>query len=242
MIDKKSHVPIYIQIEEEIKRKIFLGEYKEGEAIPSERHLTEIFDVSRMTVRQSINNLVSSGLLYREKGRGTFVSSPKLEQSLNSLTSFTEDMLSRGYKPSSKIINFEKLIPPNEIAKDLLLDEGEEVYFVMRIRNADEIPMAIERTYIPVKLFPNLDEEKLDGSFYRLVEMDYGYKIGHAMQQLEAALVKKEDRKYLQLNETAVVLMMKRMSYLSDNRPFELVQSSYRADRYKFYNQIKRWL
>ena len=242
MIDKMSHVPIYVQIEEEIKHKILLGEYQEGEAIPSERDLTEIFNVSRMTVRQAINNLVTSGLLYREKGRGTFVSSPKLEQSLNSLTSFTEDMLSRGYKPSSKILVFEKHIPSNEIAKDLLLDEGEEVYLVMRIRNADEIPMAIERTYIPVKLFPNLDEEKLDGSFYRLVEMDYGYKIGHAIQELEAALVKKEDRKYLQLKEKAVVLVMKRMSYLSDNRPFELVLSSYRADRYKFYNRIQRWL
>ena len=160
MIDKKSHVPIYVQIEEELKKKIFHGEYKKGEAIPSERYLTEMFDVSRMTVRQAITNLVTSGLLYREKGRGTFVSTPKFEQSLNSLTSFTEDMISRGLTPSSKIIKFEKQVPSIDIAEDLSLEVGEEVYFVMRIRNADEKPMAIERTYIPVKLFPNLNEAK----------------------------------------------------------------------------------
>lgn len=240
MIDKKSHIPIYVQIEEELKKKIALGEYKQGEAIPSERYLTEIFDVSRMTVRQAITNLVTSGLLYREKGRGTFVSSPKLEQSLNSLTSFTEDMIARGFTPSSKIIKFEKQVPSLDIAKDLALEVGEEVYFVMRIRNADEKPMAIERTYIPVKLFPNLNEVKLDGSLYRLVETDYGLRIGHAIQQMEASLVNKEDRKFLQLEENAVVLIMKRLSYLSNNQPFELVQSAYRADRYKFYNRIQR--
>ena len=240
VIDKKSHVPIYVQIEEELKKKIFHGEYKEGEAIPSERYLTEMFDVSRMTVRQAITNLVTSGLLYREKGRGTFVSTPKFEQSLNSLTSFTEDMISRGLTPSSKIIKFEKQVPSVNIAEDLSLEVGEEVYFIMRIRNADEKPMAIERTYIPVKLFPNLQEEKLDGSLYRLVEKNYGLKIGHAIQQMEASHVNTEDRKYLQLEENAVVLIMKRMSYLSNNQPFELVQSAYRADRYKFYNRIQR--
>ena len=240
MINKKSHVPIYVQIEEELKERIFNGEYKEGEAIPSERYLTEMFNVSRMTVRQAITNLVTSGLLYREKGRGTFVSSPKLEQSLNSLTSFTEEMIARGFTPSSKIIKFEKQIPSNEIAEELSLEAGEEIYFVMRIRNADEKPMAIERMYIPVNLFPNLSEKQLDGSLYRLVEVDYGLKIGHAIQQMEATLVNKEDRKYLQLEENAVVLIMKRMSYLSNNQPFELVQSAYRADRYKFYNRVQR--
>ena len=170
----------------------------------------------------------------------TYVSSPKLEQSLNSLTSFTEEMIARGFTPSSKIIKFEKQIPSNEIAEELSLEAGEEIYFVMRIRNADEKPMAIERMYIPVNLFPNLSEKQLDGSLYRLVEVDYGLKIGHAIQQMEATLVNKEDRKYLQLEENAVVLIMKRMSYLSNNQPFELVQSAYRADRYKFYNRVQR--
>lgn len=109
LLEKNSHIPIYIQIEEIIKQRIYLEEYKIGETIPSERELSAQFDVSRMTVRQSITNLVNSGLLYREKGRGTYVANPKLEQPLKGLTSFTEDMRARGMEPSSKVLRFEKL-------------------------------------------------------------------------------------------------------------------------------------
>lgn len=240
LVNKNSHIPIYVQIEEELKRQIYLGEYEVGEPIPSERDLSIKFGVSRMTVRQAITNLVLNGLLYREKGRGTFVSTPKLEQPLNGLTSFTEDMRARGLTPSSKLIKFEKQRPSFDVARDLLLEEGEEVYFIVRIRNADSQPMAIERTYIPLHALPNLTEESFNGSLYRLVEDTYGLKIGNAIQQMEAAIVAKEDSKYLQIEPTAVVLMIKRISYLSDGRPFEVVRSSYRADRYKFISEIQR--
>ncbi|MFJ7950069.1 GntR family transcriptional regulator [Lysinibacillus sp. NPDC096418] len=240
MLDKNSHIPIYVQIEEILKQRIYLEEYKIGENIPSERELSLQFDVSRMTVRQSITNLVNSGLLYREKGRGTYVANPKLEQPLMGLTSFTEDMKARGMEPSSKILRFEKIVPPMDIARDLLLEPGEEVFFVARIRSADSKPMAIERTYIPVKVYPELDEKKIMGSLYALIEAKFHQKIGNAIQQMEAALVSNEDSKYLQINNTAPVLIIKRTSFLADGIPFELVRSIYRADRYKFISEIKR--
>ncbi|MEG0258479.1 MAG: GntR family transcriptional regulator [Lysinibacillus sp.] len=240
MLDKTSHIPIYIQIEEILKKKIYLEEFKIGENIPSERELSLQFDVSRMTVRQSITNLVNSGLLYREKGRGTYVANPKLEQPLMGLTSFTEDMKARGMEPSNKLMRFEKMVPPIDIAGDLLLEPGEEVFFVVRIRNADNKPMAIERTYIPVKVYPELDDKKIMGSLYALIEAQNHQKIGNAIQMMEAAIVAKEDSKYLQLNNTAAVLIIKRISYLADGVPFELVRSTYRADRYKFISEIQR--
>ncbi len=240
LLDKNSHIPIYIQIEEILKQRIYLEDYKIGENIPSERELSVQFDVSRMTVRQSITNLVNSGLLYREKGRGTYVANPKLEQPLMGLTSFTEDMRARGMEPSSKVLRFEKIIPPVDVAGDLLLEPGEEVFFVVRIRNADAKPMAIERTYIPVKVYPELDEKKIMGSLYALIEAKFHQKIGNAIQQMEAAIVAKEDSKCLQINGTAPVLIIKRISYLADGVPFELVRSTYRADRYKFISEIKR--
>lgn len=240
MVNKNSHIPIYVQIEEALKQRIFLGEYDIGEAIPSERDLSDSFGVSRMTVRQAITNLVSNGMLYREKGRGTFVSTPKLEQPLNGLTGFTEDMRARGLTPSSKILKFEVQIPPFDVARELLLEEGEEVYFMVRIRNADNKPMAIERTYIPVSIFPDLNTKLLSGSLYRIVEEQYGLTIGNAMQQMEASHVAKEDSKYLMLEPAAVVLIIKRTSFLSNGQPFELVRSAYRADRYKFISEIQR--
>lgn len=239
VLDKQSHIPMYVQIEEELKRRIKDGEVAVGTAIPSERELTEQFGVSRMTVRQSITNLVNEGLLYREKGRGTFVASLKVEQPLNGLTSFTEDMKARGLTPSNKVIRFEKMLPEPDIAAELQLEPGEEVFTVERIRYANEKPMALERTYLPARLFPALDEQALDGSLYSLIESGQ-QSISHASQRMEAALVRKEEAELLQIAMPAAILIIERISYLTNGTPFEVVRSIYRADRYKFVTEIQR--
>ncbi|MFJ7936410.1 GntR family transcriptional regulator [Sporosarcina sp. NPDC096371] len=239
MLDKQSPVPMYVQIEEHLKRRIVQGEFEVGMAIPSERELTELFDVSRMTVRQSITNLVTEGLLYREKGRGTFVASPKVEQPLSGLTSFTEDMLSRGMEPSTKLVRFKKVVAELDIAQALQLAEGEEVFVVKRIRHADDKPMAIERSYLPVKIVPELNLDAVEGSVYSFIE-NHQLAISHATQSMEATLVKKEDAELLQISVPSAVLLIERMSYLTNGMPFEIVRSMYRADRYKFISEIRR--
>ena len=240
MLDKTSHIPIYVQIEELIKQQIADGKYKQGEMIPSEREFAEMYQVSRMTVRQAITNLVGNGQLYREKGKGTFVTTEKMEQSLNALTSFTEDMLARGLVPTSEVLSFEIIVPPAEIAKELQIAADETVYFITRIRHADNIPMALERTYIPIALFPNLQAHQLTQSLYQIIEQHYGSRLNYADQHIEASIVSNEDRKHLQLAENAVVLIMQRKTFLVDQRPVEFVRSTYRADRYKFHNRIER--
>lgn len=240
MLDKQSPIPIYIQIEEQLKQQIQQGDFSVGTSIPSERELSERFAVSRMTVRQSITNLVNGGLLYREKGRGTFVASPKVEQPLNGLTSFTEDMESRGMVPSSKLIGFEILEPETDVAQELQLSHGDQVYFVERIRFADDKPMAIERTYLPVNRFPDLSEESFQGSLYAVIENQQQLKISHATQRMEAGLVKKEDAGLLHIKPPAAILMIERISFLEGDLPFEVVRSTYRADRYKFTTEIQR--
>ncbi|AQU78360.1 GntR family transcriptional regulator [Planococcus faecalis] len=240
MLDKQSPIPIYSQIEEQLKQQIQQGDFPIGTAIPSERELTERFGVSRMTVRQSITNLVNDGLLYREKGRGTFVASPKVEQPLNGLTSFTEDMKARGMVPSNKIIRFEILVPDIDIAADLRLAAADQVYFIERIRFADDKTMAIERTYLPVDRFPGLQPDLLQGSLYAMIENNQHLKISHATQRMEAGLVKKEDAELLQIKSPAAILMIERISYLAGDVPFEVVRSTYRADRYKFTTDIQR--
>lgn len=240
LLDKHSSTPIYVQIEEYLKKRILTGEFAIGMAIPSERELTDMLGVSRMTVRQSITNLVSEGRLYRERGRGTYVSSPKVEQTLSGLTSFTEDMIGRGMVPSNKLVSFERVIPTLDITQGLQLNEGDEVFVVVRIRYADDMPMAIERGYIPVSLVPELNYQALDGSFYEFIEKNSELKISHATQHMEAVLVKKEDAKLLQVNEPAAVLIIERKSYLTSGLPFEIVRSTYRADRYKFVSEIRR--
>lgn len=240
MLDKESPVPMYVQIEEHLKRSIKQGEFEVGMAIPSERELTEMFDVSRMTVRQSITNLVTMGMLYREKGRGTFVATQKVEQPLNGLTSFTEDMLSRGMEPSAKLISFKRVVAEADIAKALQLVKGEQVFVVKRIRYADQKPMAIERSYLPVKIVPELDLDIVEGSLYSFIEHQKKLKISYALQSMEATLVNKEDAEFLHIGVPAAVIVIERVSFLTDEMPFEIVRSTYRADRYKFISEIRR--
>ena len=231
---------MYAQIEDYLKQRILEGDFPVHAAIPSERELTEMFGVSRMTVRQSVTNLVNEGLLYREKGRGTFIASPKVAHALSGLTSFTEDMILRGLKPSNRLVSFEKVHPPVAIAEDLALRDGEEVFVANRIRYADGEPMAVERTFVPVKLFPELNREILNDSLYSFVEEKKGLKISHATQFIEAALAKEEDAQLLQIEVPSSIVIIKQKSYLTDNTPFEVVESIYRADRYNFMSEIKR--
>lgn len=119
-IDKQSPIPIYYQIMEQLKSQIKNGELQPDAPLPSEREYSEQFGISRMTVRQALSNLVNEGFLYRQKGRGTFVSRPKMEQTLQGLTSFTEDMKSRGMVPSSKLVDYELIDSTAELAGILI--------------------------------------------------------------------------------------------------------------------------
>ncbi|SFF86802.1 GntR family transcriptional regulator [Halobacillus alkaliphilus] len=240
MIDKKSPLPIYYQIEEDIKQRISDGEYQPNDMIPSERILSENYAVSRMTVRQAITNLVNEGVLYREKGRGTFIAENKIEQSLKGLTSFTEDMKTRGMTASSKLLDFEKVTASGEISRKLEIEENAEIYRLQRIRYADQKPMAIETNFLPAAMFPNLKKENVRGSLYDYVEKNKRQKIGKASQIIEATIANEDQSSLLEIPLGSAVLHIERHSFLEDGTPFEVVKSSYRADRYKFSSDITR--
>jgi GntR family transcriptional regulator len=240
MINKNSPVPIYHQLEEYIKRQIENGILQEEAIIPSEREYAETFQISRMTVRQAINNLVSLGYLMRQKGRGTFVNKKKVEQELQGMTSFTEDMLSRGMKPSSSLLSFQIIPAENKIALGLRIDENKSVYKIKRIRLADGAPMALETAYIPVEIVPGLTEENSNLSLYQYIEENLSLSISEATQEIEASIAGSLDAKPLAINEGDPVLLIERISYLENGTPFELVKSTFRADRYRFVHTMKR--
>ncbi len=241
MIDKTSPIPIYYQIEESIKELIDKGDLKPGDAIPSENEYTELFGVSRMTVRQAITNLVNSGYLYRQKGRGTFVAERKIEQTLEGLTSFTEDMKARGMTPGSRLLQFKwRAVSEKTVANALQIPLNEPIYEIRRIRLANQIPMAFETTYLPAKLVNGLTEEIVKESLYHYIETQLGFQIKHATQEIEAAIARDNELDHLEIPEGAPVLLLQRLSYLENDQPLELVKSVYRADRYKFLIDMKR--
>jgi GntR family transcriptional regulator len=239
MIDKTSPLPLYFQIEEAIKQKIDKGEWESGSMISSEREFAENYEVSRMTVRQAINNLVNDGYLTRRKGKGTFVSGKKIEQKLLGLTSFTEDMKARGYKPASKLVSFQTVEANHKLAKALDISQNEEVYEIKRVRLANEIPMAIETTFVPVQLIQLSEIHIKEGSLYSQVE-NAGFHIDYATQSLEASIAREAESEILEIAKGAPVLLIQRQTFLTTGKPLEVVHSVYRGDRYKFMIDMKR--
>ncbi|KMJ58415.1 GntR family transcriptional regulator [Bacillus sp. LL01] len=240
MIDKSSPIPMYYQLESHIKNQITTGMILPGNSIPSEREYAENYGISRMTVRQAINSLVNDGLLYRKKGSGTFVSEKKIEQPLQGLTSFTEDMKKRGLNPTSELIHFE-IIPSNSfISGELNIREYSPVYEIKRIRLADGEPMALETNYLSANLVKGLTEEVVNASIYAYIEEKLNLRIAHADQSIESVKASAEDEKLLQIDKGHPMLYIQRNTYLQDGTPLELVKSVYRGDRYKFQINMNR--
>lgn len=240
MINKNSPLPIYYQLEEIIKDLIEKGNLKPGDLIPSEREFSEKYEISRMTVRQAVNNLVNDGILVRKQGKGTFVAKQKIEQLLKGLTSFSEDMKSRGMEPGTRLIDFKIISASKTIADKLEIDEGGLIYEIKRVRLADRIPMAYEISYLSVDLVRGLNQEIVQGSLYKYVENVLNLKIGYATQILEASNARKIESEILDIQEGTPVLLIQRYSYLDDGKPLEIVKSVYRGDRYKFVVDMER--
>ncbi|MFL0268635.1 GntR family transcriptional regulator [Candidatus Clostridium radicumherbarum] len=234
MVDKNSIVPIYAQLEELIKQKIKEGVYLKGEALPTERELTELFGVSRMTIRQAISNLVYEGVLYRIRGKGAFVSKELIEKKIE-IESFSDDMKKRGLTPSSKVIFFEKITPDEEVRLKLKLREDEKVYFLNRLRLANNEPMAIEYCYLPEKYFPGLTKYNLiECSLYTIMKEEYNVAFNYMKQNIKAINISKKEADMLLGKSKGVGLVSFKIIYNEDENPVEYTKTIYHHERYSF--------
>jgi GntR family transcriptional regulator len=155
-LDRASVVPLYYQIQQGLLADIRTGLLKPGRAVPSEQEISAKLSVSRMTARQALKSLCDMGVVFSERGRGTFVSPLKLEKNLRQVISFTDEMNARGFQPSSVLLSFESISPNREVAAALGVSAKERVLRLKRIRSADQVPMGIECSYLPARLYPGL--------------------------------------------------------------------------------------
>lgn len=240
MLNKNSATPIYAQLEEYIKDNIKNKVYLSGTALPTEREFTELFGVSRMTVRQAISNLVNEGVLYKIKSKGAFVSKEIIEKQLE-IQSFSQDMRGRGHVPGSKLIELTKIIPDEEVRKNLGLADTEEVYFLNRLRLADGEPMAMEYCYIPYKYFPDLNKYNMEHcSLYEIMINDYNLQIGYIKQSLKAVRMYKKEAELLIKKVRGFGLLSVRILYNSYDIPMEYTKTIYHPDRYNFNMVVRK--
>lgn len=242
-LDKNSPLPIYFQIQELFKNKISSGEWKPGDRIPSEQALSEMLDVSRMTIRQALNNLVKESLLSRKRGIGTFVSVKdgiEVEESLKSLKSFSEDIAAIGLKPNNRLLGFSTIEADEYLAEVLAIKIGSELFKIERCRLANELPIAIETTFIPKSLINRIDEQDLNNSLYEYFEVSLGYKIKKATKWIKASLMSNSDSVILEVQENSPALELHQVTFINNDTPIEYVSCIYRADRYRFTIDIER--
>lgn len=240
-IDKRSPIPMYYQIMRQLLEKIQGGAFAVDSILPPERELAETYKVSRMTVRQAIIELVNEGILVRRKGIGTFVAPPKLEQALSRLTSFTEDMAQRGLKAGARVISFEEIVPELAIRKTLGLGSEDKAYECVRVRLADDEPMALETTTLPLWLCPGLSRQDLENqSLYRLLADRWGVRLDYATQSLEPACASTYEASLLHVAAGTPLLLMHRITHNQVGRAIEHVKSLYRGDRYKFIIELRQ--
>jgi GntR family transcriptional regulator len=240
-IYRNSPVPRYHQLKEILRERIRVGEWKPGDLIPSERELSERYNISRMTARQAITDLVNEGVFYREQGKGTFVTRNKITQQLLRLTGFTEDISARGQQPSTRLLSA-AMVPAEEATIERLrLTPGQLVFFLQRLRLADGEPLAIERSHIAFKGCERLADEDLEhNSLYRLLETQFGLPLMEADQELEAGLANNEDAGLLNVAPGSPVLYTRRVTYTDRNQPIEYAQAVYCGTKYVFYTHLRR--
>ncbi|MCP3030938.1 UTRA domain-containing protein [Halobacillus sp. A1] len=232
--------PLYRRIAQKIKEDISEGIWKDGEAIPTELHLSEQYQASRVTVRQAIKVLVEEGLLERIQGSGTYVKEQKIERNIFDLLSFTEEMRRLGKEPVNKILKFQLIDPDDHVRKMLQLAEGEKVFYIRRQRLVDDVPYVVEDTYLPVSLFPNLSYGIMKRSKYDYIEKEVGKKIKESFQEVIPVLPSEDVAQALTVEESTPILKMQSYSVLVDGTVFEYSENHFKSDEYKFTLRAKR--
>lgn len=234
-------IPLYLQIYDTLKSQMADGTYPAGSRLPSETALAHRFGVTRMTVRQALSRLHAEGLILARRGIGTFTALAKLERRASRLTGLHEDLVERGYKPSSRVLTLRMGTFPPDLGERLGLPSSEPMLYLSRLRMADGEPVAVHNAYLRRTLCPGLEREDFrEVSLYGLLEHRYGLTLGHADQRVQAVLAASAHATLLGVRRGSPVLHIERLTYLKDGRALGITDSYYRADRYVLHSVVYR--
>ena len=234
-----SRIPMYRQIAHDIKQQIEQGTLSPGDALPTEAQLREDYAVSRVTVRQALKLLIDQDVVESIQGSGTYVKEVKVNYDIYQMTSFYEK-LSTDTKSYSEILAFEIMQPDISIAEILSIADDDRVYYVKRVRFIEDNPVALEETWMPLSLFPDLTFQVMQRSKYEYIEKIKGMNIDYSEQEIVPIIPSDEVVEHLKLENKAPILEKITTSYLDDGRIFEFSKNSFKSAEYKFTLIAKR--
>ncbi|WP_316980333.1 GntR family transcriptional regulator [Shumkonia mesophila] len=233
-IDKNKPIPLYYQIADDIKARIAKEELKPGDKLPTEQWLLEVYNVSRITIRRALSELIAAGIVDRVRGRGPVVANRKFNRRVLNLTGLQEELSNAGLVSTSRVSNISRKPGKALDARHLELEDGEMVLSFCRIRYGNGQPIASQVIYLPDALCPGFDPMRLENdSLYRILEDDYGLKIDYANQTLGVKVPSKKQLAALELRDATGLLQMARTTYLDTGRVIEFTEICYVPGRYE---------
>ncbi len=244
IVDPLNPIPRYLQISTWLKELIQTGRYEKGGKLPSEIELSKICGVNRNTLRQAIGELVSAGILRKEKGIGTFVSSSMpvaLKHKLNRISSFSDDLSDIGIKEKTKILKKGIEDAKDHVTKTLVLDTHNKVIVVCRLRAGNGIPLIYEESYLPCDMFKDILDMDLTGSMYKIISEHFNIVLARCEQTIRAVNLKGKIAKILDLAENSAGIFMESITFDQNSIPIEVLYSYYRGDKYIFEVELGRY-
>ncbi|MGB8450907.1 MAG: GntR family transcriptional regulator [Anaerocolumna sp.] len=234
LIREKGAPPLYFQVETIIKEQIENDEFLYGEVLPSEKQLQELYGVSRVTIRQAISSLVNTGYLLCSRGIGTTVVFEKIDENINRVISFSEEMEQHGIKMETSycVINLQR--SNKIIASNLNIKEGEESYKLVRVRCAKDMPMVYSITYLKKNYNLPLDPNVYMDSLYKLLDSEYGVKVVNGQDTFEATLSNQTIGGFLNIPLGSPIFKRTRKTFDRYNELVEYTICYYPGDKYKY--------
>lgn len=231
-IHKKT--PLYHKVYEILAKEIDEGKYKPNDQLPTEMELCKMFGVSRITIRQALEQLERARYIYRKLGVGTFVSEKVFQQDLKKFYSFTDEMIKIGKTPKSIILGFEKIKCDEKIAAKCNIDVSGSVYLMKRLRMADDIPIMLENTYLPAYRFESLTESVFkEHAMYSVFKNRYNVVFSKAIETFQPVLIREDESKLLEVAKGTPGMMIERYTFEWDSI-IEYTVSIARGDKFVY--------
>jgi GntR family transcriptional regulator len=232
---------LYSRVETVLASEINDGDLKIGDQLPTEDILIARFEVSRITIRRAIQNLVGRGLVEIRRGKGTFVAAPKMTQELTELSGFVEDMHALGRKPTARVISKEVVTADTTVASHLALTKGERVVRIRRVRLVDGVPISFDETFLPLEIGKKIITNNLRVEpIFSLLERKYDIPLIEAEYKLEAVAAEVEVASALRVKRGSPIFRIERTSYSTGNRPVDYEKLYYRGDLVRFVTRLTR--
>ena len=231
-IDKKSEIPLYQQLAHSIKKAVDEQKLKENDKIPAENEFCKIYDLSRTTVRQALDILEKDGYIYKLRGKGSYVSTPKIYQNRSSFSKFYDDMRSLGKVPVSKIISLKIKVADAYVREKMQLEENEMLCQIKWISYGNNEPLIYETINLNYKLVDGIEMKELtDKKLYDILSEEYGIKMTHGKELFYPCKLDINEAKNLGLKENDLGMKVERVVFQGKD-VVEYTTSTVRGDRF----------